>query len=252
MSFIHIKRQVMTDGDGQQVEQFAVQSMAIQSPQGKKLIPNPAGKEAAVFETMDAAVAAVRHAGFDYIFEGQKVFLNQPAAVVKTRQSLSGGFVNLQDAVPILLDRLNDREPSVVSQAAFALGNLLSDLSDTSHKQAITLLIDILGHEDPTVRRTVAEALAKIGPETLPYLYQAYENAQISKDKNAAHLRLTVIQTYQEMTARQKPLTEAFIPQAITALEDDSWLVRSAAAQLIGLMAATLKADELGLSESAL
>lgn len=237
MSFIHIKRQTTTN-NGQAQERFAVQAMAIQSPEGKKLIPNPSGKEAAVFNTLEEAVEAVKRAGFDYIFEGQKVFLNHTTSVARPKRSLSQDvFTDLQDAVPILIERLQDKEPSVVGQAAFALGQL----EDTS---AIEPLVTILGHEDPTVRRHVADSLARLGLETLKPLQTAYELAQNSKDKNAAHIRLTVMHAFTEMVQRQYVLPEHVTSQAIDALEDTSWLVRAAAAQLIGLIASRLNEDE--------
>ncbi len=238
MSFIHIKKQSKTDSDGQTTERFAVQAMAIQSPQGQKLIPNPSGKEAAVFESFDEAVLAVQRAGFDYIFEGKKVYLSHITPLKQPMKRLTQqSFADLQDAVPILIERLGDREPSVVTQAAFALGQLADEA-------ATEPLVAILGHEDPTVRRSVAEAMARIGPSTLRPLQSAYDLAQGSKDKNAFHIRLTVMQAFQEMAVRQKYISEQLIPQAIDALEDDNWLVRSAAAQVVGLIAANFNEEE--------
>jgi HEAT repeat protein len=93
----------------------------------------------------------------------------------------------------------------------------------------------LLSHEDASVRKNVAEAMAKLGATSLMALAKAYENAKSHKtDRNAAHVRLTVQQSYLEMMKlKQYALLPDIIPYVLDALQDDTWLVRSQAALVL-------------------
>ncbi|MDX2085338.1 MAG: HEAT repeat domain-containing protein [Candidatus Melainabacteria bacterium] len=235
MSQIHIKRQQRRGPDGETLTVFAVPAMAITTQQGRKLIPNPAGTEACIFKTLEEAEAAIRHAGFDYVFEGRTsyTFAQQQGSA-----STVAGLV-LEDAVPILIQRLKDREPTVVANAAFALGELRA-------MKAVNPLVEVVGHEDPAVRKNVAEALSKLGPIALEPLKKAYEQVQNQTGQDANLIRLNVTATYLEMArTKQWAMLGFVLPQVLHALQDDNWLVRAQAALIMG-HAAPLKESASG------
>ncbi len=236
MSFIHIKKQKIKDANGTLREIFTVQALAINSPQGKKLIPNPAGSETCTFKSFDDAVSAVRRTGFDYIYEGKKTYLMDASHRPKKR--VRTGLDAFSDAIPILLERLDDKEASVISHAVFALGEL-------EEESAILPFMDILGHEDSNVRKALAEALSKIGRNALPHLETAYQAAKDNKEKYASHIRLTVMAAYLEITHTRRELLTLILPQAVEALEDENWMVRSQAALVVGRSAQYFRDDRL-------
>jgi hypothetical protein len=235
MTFLHINKQRMPHPDGPQAgykEVFTVPAVAITTGQGRKLIPNPHGTETVAFNSLEEAEEAVRRAGFDYIFEGKKTYTMPPPAASgrapgASLSVVSSGTVSWQDAVTLLIERLQDREPSVIAHAAFALGELQAT-------QAVRALILHLGHEDSGVRKEVSEALAKLGEPALPHLRAAYTEARTSREKNASYVRLSVINSYLQLTYTHRELLERVLPQVIDALSDESWLVRSQAALVIG------------------
>ncbi|MCE3234335.1 MAG: hypothetical protein K0Q50_515 [Vampirovibrio sp.] len=235
MSFVPIKKiQKRDPATGEMIELYAVPSVSIATPQGRKLIPNPSGNEANLFNTLAEAEEAIRRAGFDYEFEGKKTYLlGQAAAAGQSKARYNASSVD--QAVPLLLDMLQAREASVVANAAYALGALKAF-------GAIDPLAEHLGHDDPSVRKTVAEALAKFGMPALPRLHDAFEQARASSHKNAPYIRLTVMLCFLEMLDQGLglPLRDQFLPLAVTALADESWLVKSQAALVVGRTAQML------------
>lgn len=236
MSFIPIKKIQKRDMNGELQEYYAVPSVAIATQQGRKLIPNPSGNEANLFDSLEEAEEAIRRAGFDFEFEGKKTYiLSQPS----TGQSPARISSNpLEQAVPILIRQLRDREAAVVANAAFALGSLKAFA-------ALDELADHLGHDDPTVRKNIAEAMAKLGTGALPKLREAFEKSRSSTHKSAPYIRLTVMLSFLEMLemGHGSILCEQFLPLAVIALEDDSWLVKSQAAQVVGRTAQVLEEE---------
>lgn len=236
MSFIHIKKIQKRDAaSGEARELYAVPSVSIATPQGRKLIPNPSGNEANLFNSLEEAEEAIRRAGFDYEFEGKKTYLlgqSSPSPSSTIRYSASP----MEQAVPLLLTMLQAREPSVIANAAYALGTLKAF-------GAIDALAEHLGHDDPSVRKTVAEALAKFGIASLPRLHDAYDKACASNHKNAPYIRLTIMLCFLEMLdlGLGLSLRDQFLPLAVVALQDESWLVKSQAAMVIGRTAQMLE-----------
>ena len=231
MSFIHIKRKTIQKPEGA-IEVFAVPAVAITSAQGKILIPNPAGNEACVFQTLEEAEQAVQRAGFDYIYEGKKTYAltkNRDASRISPSEASP-----LESAIPILLERLKDREPTVIANTAFALGELRA-------LEATHALSDLLGHEDFAVRKEVAEAYAKLGRNALSVLINAFNQARRRPEKNASHARLTIMTAYLEMVQTHRDLIPDLLPQAVEALNDESWLVRAQAALVVGHAARLLR-----------
>jgi hypothetical protein len=234
MSFIHIKKQRIQRPEGP-VEVYAVPAVALMSGQKKILIPNPAGSEACVYPTLEEAEEAVMRAGFDYVFEGKKTYaLGRKTGKASATQQPED---ILESAVPLLIERLQDREPSVLSNTAFALGELRA-------AEAAEAMVHLLGHEEGGVRKEVAEALAKLGQVSIPILRKAFSDAQRSYDKHATHVRLTVITAYLAMTHSHRELLEEVMPQVIEALKDESWLVRAQAALVVGQSAQYLRPDK--------
>ncbi|MBY0451154.1 MAG: HEAT repeat domain-containing protein [Cyanobacteria bacterium] len=238
MSFIHIKKTRIEQLEGW-IEAFAVPAMSIQSPQGKKLIPNPLGHEACLFQTLEESIEATHRAGFDALYEGRKFYRPEKAAEVRPKPSSSrspSAPTALNEAVPILIQRLQDREPTVIANAAVALGELRAHT-------AVSAMIGILGHEDPNVRKAVAEALSKLGDSALPSLKAAYQQALISQDKQASYIRLTVMSAYLSYTYTHRELLPELLPQVVDALNDDSWLVRAQAALVLAQSAQYYRDD---------
>lgn len=205
---------------------FAVPSVAIATPQGRKLIPNPAGNEAQLYPTLAEAEEAIRRAGFDYVYEGKKTYTISQGN--SKERSISNGKP-LETAVPLLIRTLQDREPSLIVNSAYALGMLKAP-------EALPALSEILGNEDSTVRKSVAEAMARFGHLALPYLRDAFEAARNSTHNNAPYIRLTVMTALVELSqsGANPVLAEQFLPMALEGLEDSNWLVRAQAALVVG------------------
>jgi len=137
------------------------------------------------------------------------------------------------------MEQMKEREPSVVANAAFALGSLRAT-------QALEVLIGVLGHDDPNVRKNTAEALARMGSVAIPQLKQAYEKALSSTHKNAPYVRLTIMHTFLEMLEQGNGVAYSaqFLPLVVHALNDDSWLVKSQAALLVGRTAQAIEIEK--------
>ncbi len=236
MTFIHIKKIKHDHPDTGIREVYAVPSVAIATPQGRKLIPNPSGNEASLYPTLEEAEDAVRRAGFDYIFEGKKTYTLAQSAAQPTQISSDKP---LEQAVPILIRQLQDRESSVVANSAFALGALRASA-------ALEPLSNILGHDDANVRKHAAEAMARFGTPALPYLRDAFEAAKSSTRANAPYIRLTVMNAFLEMLQGgiSSAQTEQLLPLALAALEDESWLVKAQAALVIGHAAKAMEEEK--------
>ncbi|MBX2861277.1 MAG: HEAT repeat domain-containing protein, partial [Vampirovibrio sp.] len=127
--------------------------------------------------------------------------------------------------------------PSVIATAAFALGELKSD-------SAVQPLSRLLGHEDPNIRKQVATAYAKMGEMGLAVLQEAFEGAWQQKENNAVHLRLTVMTVYLEMVEFHPDLMGDVLPLVVRALDDENWLVKAQAAQVVGRTAQMLSLKE--------
>lgn len=245
MNFIPIKKIQKHDPvTNEAQEKYAVPSVAIATQQGRKLIPNPAGNEAMLFDTLEDAEDAIRRAGFDYEYEGKRTYTLSQQAPTTRASTRSSGQAPLEQAVPILIQHLQDREASVVAHAAFALGALKS-------YTALDPLVEILGHDDPGVRKNVAEAMARLGASALPRLKEAFEKARVSHHKHAPYIRLTVLNSFLEMLEQNAGtmLGEQFVSLAVTALEDESWLVRSQAALVIGRTAQAIEDEKKRLAQ---
>src|SRR6478609_7627248 len=226
MNMIQI-RKIRSEGK----EHYAVPCMALSTPQGRLLIPNPHGTETRVFNSLEEAGEAVHRAGFDYQFEGEIAHLPPPQHQNRP-VSRTGSQVNLADSIPRLTELLKDKEPLVITNAATALGNL----------QAVTSLDALsacFGHDDSMVRKAAAEAIAKMGSPALAVLREALGKGRVITHSNAVYIRTSALMAYIEMLERglHSSLMQQFLPQVMDCLNDDSWLVRAQAAQVLSLAA---------------
>lgn len=231
MSLIPLKKVTRTQ-NGASKDFYTVPAVVITTAQGKKLIPNPSGTETATFQTKEEAIEAIRRAGLDYTFEGVPYSTSKQTSTTQNTTPLSELPLDatseaLSRAIPILTQRLMDRESSVVAQSAFALGELQA-------QSAIEALIRLLGHEENQVRKEAAEALAKMGGPAIQPLLSAFRQAKSSSENNAIYIRLSVMTAYQYLIQSHRELLCLVIAQAVEALEDASWIVRSQAASFIG------------------
>src|SRR5947209_2495265 len=116
MTIVHIKKvsQQRTAPDGSPQDGYAVPCMSIATPAGRRLMPNPIGQEAQVFDTLEEAVEAIRRAGFDYVFEGRTTHLldEQKAQTIRRAGGSTGRSAPtppmntgrpMEDAVPTLV-----------------------------------------------------------------------------------------------------------------------------------------------------
>ncbi len=241
MTLIHIKKiQRRLNPDRESQDAYAVPCVAIATPEGRRLIPNPSGTEAQVFTTLEEAGDAIRRAGFDYIFEGQTThLLAQPQGDHAGSRLPTTTGRPLEDAVPVLIQLLKDRESGVVAQAAGALGALRS-------QTARDALVGILGHDDPIVRKNASDALARLGTPALHALRETLVKARSSSHVNAPYIRLSVLSVYLEMLRQgtDRAAMGHFLPQAVESLTDESWLVRAQAAQVLAQAALAIEEEK--------
>lgn len=224
MTLIHIKKLTRSNTTtGETTEKFALPAVALETPQGKKLIPNPAGKETCLFDSLEEAEQAARLGGFDYEYDG-KTTHNYDAYKKAPKVSTGNPF---DDSVPLLIERLGDEKSTVVANAAYALGQIRSE-------DAIPALCEHLGHDDSNIRKNVAEALANLGFPAIQPLRQKWEEAQHSKSKDAPYVRLTIMTAFLELINSHREFTGTILPMAVEGLEDENWLVRAQAALVLG------------------
>lgn len=242
MTLIHIKKiQHRAANDATPQEGYAVPCVVIATPTGPRMIPNPSGTEAQIFATLEEAGEAIRRAGFDYVFEGRTTHLLAQEPSGGGRTAASGR--PLEDAVPLLTGLLKDRESGVVANAVAALGALRA-------QSAREALAAVLGHDDPVVRKNAAEALARLGAPALHTLREVLRKAQSGQSggnpANAPYIRLSVLTAYLEIINQgaDKAMIAHFLPMAVESLEDESWLVRAQAAQVVAQAALAIEREK--------
>jgi len=251
--FIPIKQQLSPNktADGKQLSLFVIPVMVLQTPQGTRSIPNPHGQEVEAFVSLEAAITAIEQAGFDAEFEGRHVRLQDslnPATSKPTPKPLSPQrqaeqLVNdgLKSAIPLLIARLKDAEAFTLIPSVRALGIL-------KPKEAIPALLNLLGHDNPDVREAVSVALSQFGSSIVGDLMSTYAKLfSEGKGDTAYRKRLDILNTYHELVKRNASTVLAGVmSQVLQALQDDQWLIRSAAAQVCATLAQK-QADEKDL-----
>lgn len=239
-----------------QAAAFWVPAWQLQTPSGPQWVVNPKGQQLAPFSTLEAAILAVEAAGFTPCWQGQvvgKASLLQPQTQSGSKKTPPPSESPLVQAQALLLQRLKDREKPVVTSALAALGAMAG--AQESFKPAFVLdaatltppLLLLLEDEDPEVRRELAKTLAQLGPEVLPFLNTLYQEAltpgqtsfsYIGPKKGEAHrLRFSLMGVYKAFAQRYGlGLGQALWPALLQGLQDEAWLVRSAAAEAVGAL----------------
>lgn len=251
--FIPIKQQLSPTktADGKQLSLFVIPVMVLQTPQGTRSIPNPHGQEVEAFVSLEAAITAIEQAGFDAEFEGRHVRLQdasntqnslaaKPATKPLSPKRQAEQLVNdgLKSAIPLLIVRLKDTEAFTLVPSIRALGIL-------KPKEAIPPLLNLLGHDNPDVREAVSIALSQFGSSIVGDLMSTYAKLLAEgKGDTAYRKRLDILNTYHELVKRNtSTILAGVMSQLLQALQDDQWLVRSAAAQVCATVAQK-QADE--------
>lgn len=122
------------------------------------------------------------------------------------------------EAIPALIQVLEDEDEYVRSSAVFALGEI------GPQPGVVPALLEALGDEDGFVRGTAAEALGKIGPEegVVSALMQAVGDED-------AYVRQTAVLALKRIGSG----AAAAVPALIQALQDKSDRVRGYAAEAL-------------------
>jgi HEAT repeats len=233
-AFMHITIKSRQKPNGETV--YVLPAMGLLTPEGERMIPNPNGLKPLVFEDLQEAITASHRAGFDAEHQGQ-IF---PADRERTG---SGGNRNaihrqatlmvdqaLEQAFPILLKRLHDKEPLVLIHTIQALGY-------SQNARAIEPLLSLLGHESSDVRNSLQQAFSFLPLlPTLKTLAATYGRSIVEHRNQEAgqRERLTILKTWDAMAKRHP--ADQFAPvmsHVLHALEEEQWLIRAAASGIV-------------------
>ena len=119
--------------------------------------------------------------------------------------------------------QLSDKAPGVVASAAQALGEIATE-------DAIGSIIRCFHHDDAQIRKSAAEALAKMGKPIARPLKQCFSDTQWLTRHTA--LLCTI-----EIANREPGLLTELLPEIMPLLKDDNWLIRSQAANVFAEVA---------------
>jgi HEAT repeats len=246
-STITIKSQYEPGGpQGQPRLVFQFPAMALETPTGAQLIPNPNGRQAASFASLEAAMAAIHQAGFDALWQDRLYPLRRGQPSEKAAVELLALADPVDQAaaqlVAPLLARLGDREVPVLTASLEALGYLKAP----GLLEAIETLLD---HESPEVRQSLAGALSQLGTAARDWVRMRYDATLDTTGKqrpDVYRIRLTLMAVYTEMAKAHGPVFMVpVMGQLHQGLSDGHWLVRAQAAQALYFWA--LRRDELKL-----
>lgn len=223
METLYLKKQPKPGSSKEFV--FVAPAVGMKTSEGMRFIPHPYGNETVSYDSLESAISHIHRAGYAVEFEGKLYSLPAQAVSSKprTKGSSHGVFtsvIGMENAVRMLYEQLNDKVPSVVASAAFALGEMRDE-------GAIQGLVHGFGNEDATVRKNVAEAIAKIGKPALNAIQLAL------KDQHWL-VRHTALSSIIELIHLNPELVMTVLPDAIPLLRDESWLVRSHSALVFG------------------
>ncbi len=220
METIYIKKQPHPSQPGELV--YVVSAVGIKTPEGKlRLIPHPYGTETMRFEAFDLLLEQIHRSGYIAEFEGKQYIPEYVQSKPRRKAVVHGSLEQtFMAALPILREQLKDASPAVAANAAFALGELRDET-------ALPGLFHAMSNEDGTVRKNVAEALAKIGKPALKVI----EDALSDKNWVARH---SAVNTVLELVHMKSDLVNTLLPITLAGLKDENWLVRSQVALLLG------------------
>lgn len=217
METVYIQKQQGPEGQ----VRYTVSAVRIQGPEGKNRgVPHPYGKESSSYPALEPAIEAIHRAGYDAEFEGRYYPMPPHQSAnrkPKTTKALPPRPGTLAQTLALskkpLQALLNDTNPGVVSNAAYALGELRDE-------SAVGALITVFRHDDATVRKQAAEATAKIGEAALRPLESALRDPHWLVRHSAATALV-------ELVSQRFDLVAQILPAALPLLEDENWLVRS-------------------------
>jgi HEAT repeat protein len=126
------------------------------------------------------------------------------------------------EAVPPLIEGLKDKELDVQQAAAYGLR-----LLRVEPKPFVAALRPYAKDENPTVRRGVMGALAKCGPDALPLLLPAVQDAEPKVEQQA-------LQSLQNVLQKTPTVANEVLPALTRALQHETPEVRVAAVQVLG------------------
>lgn len=149
--------------------------------------------------------------------------LQDPSPEVRRRATDALGYVagnidsqNFQDAIPELLEALNDSDIWVRISAASSLG----DIGDPT---AVPKLLESLQDENRDVQASSIRALGWIGdPSTLPILIERFHR------EDDSYIRSITVSALGRIEGT------SVLPVLLQALNDDKWSVRKAAVEALG------------------
>lgn len=136
--------------------------------------------------------------------------------VVKARAAWGVGVIGSSDAIPALIDGLNESDPNVQLICTWSLGNI-------GDAQAVNSLVGLFALNDPKIQDQASQSLIEIGESACPKLI---EEGNVSSD-NLEILSL-VIATLGKIGC------EEALPFLIAKLEADDDLVQLQAAYSLG------------------
>ncbi len=242
MMRINIKRKVKKN----QAVVFVIPGMSLLTPDGEKLIPNPNGLKPMAYEQLENAVLACHKAGYDAEYNGEHFPLEaREHSSKKSPDLLSQKNMMLKDALDkgftLLLKRLKDKEALVLVASIKALGFY-------GKAEAIAPILEHLGHESSDVRSAIQTACCTLPTlPTLQALGQAYGTSLVNERNAEAgyRVRLTVLKSWEAMSDCV-PI-ESFsvvMTHILHALEEEQWLIRSSAAQIMAKVVEHFKQGE--------
>ena len=210
-------------------ERFAVQALAIQTPEGRKLIPNPFGHESIDYPSLEAATQAIRQAGFDAVYEGALLAkadeLYSPKQTAQQFATITHQDASRWDKTLIELLR-NEKHPTVLASAAKALGTL-------KHPDSIEPLCLLLSHEEGAVRQAAAEGLSPWGVDHVERILGLIEVNLTHGPSEAYRSRLGMLTLFQQWSQSTTPLPASLHTIVRNCLRHEHWLVRSQGAVTI-------------------
>lgn len=241
---ITLKSQYEPGPQGQPKLVFQFPAMALETPTGVQLVPNPNGRQAASFDTLEAALQAVHRAGFDAIWQGRTYPYRQPrdgnpsSIPLPTARLADPIDQAAAELVAPLLDRLRDKEVPVLTAALETLGQLQAP-------ELLDHIEPLIEHESPEVRQSLAQALSLLGEPARQWVHLRYHQTLEGKQRpDVYRIRLMLVTVYTEMAKATAPtfLLPA-MDQLREAMADPHWLVRAQAAQTLYYWA--LRREEL-------
>lgn len=229
------------------VEAWLLPCMLIPTPTAPKHVPHPLGTVVQTFATLEEALARVHQAGYTGVCQGRSYppkARQATAPTAKPRQETLQLQQALELALPVLLQRLHDKEPACLAQALQTLSHYPSQSLD---EKVLLQVVQACYHDAPDVREGSLAALQRwFATDTnrlTLLLSQQLSKAQAHPVQSESQRQrlgcLTVLQTLASHGHRHSLVP--FMHLLLHALEDDYWLNRTTA---MATVAALIQQDD--------